>query len=78
MEDVKEIDMDKRLHEGIVSFKYEKKDGTIREARGTLLPDLCPKTKGEGRPMLRHLQLYYDLDCKSYKCFAKSKILEIK
>ena len=66
------------LHDCVISFKYEKKDGTIREARGTLLPDLCPKTKGEGRPMPEHLQLYYDLDCKSYKCFTKSKLLEVK
>lgn len=31
------------LKNGEVNFTYKKKDGTIREARGTLKADLLPK-----------------------------------
>ena len=71
-------EIDAILHDGIVSFKYKKKDGSIREALGTLLPDMCPETKGSGRPMPEHLQLYYDLEKKSYKSFNKSNLLEVR
>lgn len=38
----------KRLFEGVVEFTYEKSDGTVRPARGTMKADLLPKTE----PML--------------------------
>ena len=53
-------------------------DGTIRKARGTLMKDVIPETKGTGNHLAEHLQLYYDLDKKSYKCFTKSKLLTIE
>jgi len=38
-------DLKKRLFEGIVEFTYEKGDGTVRPARGTMKVDLLPKTE---------------------------------
>lgn len=36
-----------RLHNGIVEFEYKKKDGSTRNARGTLYPEFLPKKENE-------------------------------
>lgn len=38
-------ELKRKLHEGEVSFKYRKADGTIRDARGTLCEKLMPKVE---------------------------------
>lgn len=78
MSNEKEIDIDQMLHTGIVSFSYLKSDGSIREARGTLVSSLCPELKGGGRPTPEHLQLYYDLGKESFKSFKKSNLIAAK
>ena len=35
--------LSEKLKEGIVEFEYTKKDGTVRKARGTMLPDYLPE-----------------------------------
>lgn len=68
----------RRMSVGIVEFYFEKSDGTIRYARGTLNRDMCPPTKGSGRKLSDHLQLYFDVDKNEYRCFNKSKFVSMK
>ena len=62
------------LHEGLVCFTYLKKDGTIREAKGTLCPVLVPVDKwpkGDGKAVKHNEAIinYYDLDRQEWRSF---------
>ena len=63
------------LGEREVRFKFLKKDGTIREARGTMRQDVIPPITGTGRPLGFGLQLFFDLDCMSYRSFKKENLI---
>ena len=63
------------LSEREVRFKFLKKDGTIRDARGTMRHDVIPPITGTGRPLGFGLQLFYDLDCMSYRSFKKENLI---
>lgn len=65
------------LGEGEVKFSYIKSDGTERVARGTLKSDRLPEVKGTGRPTNFDLQLYFDLDKQSFRCFKKVNFIKI-
>lgn len=67
-----------RLQTEVVSFTYQKTDGSIREAKGTLLKKYCPEVKGNGKTTPEHLQIYYDVDKKAWRCFIKDNLLTIK
>ena len=58
-----------------VRFKFLKKDGTIRDAYGTLHKDVIPPTLGTGRPLGFGLQLFFDLECMSYRSFKKENLI---
>lgn len=63
---------------GVVTFSYLKKDGTTRIARGTLSKEMCPKVESSERKTSGHLQIYYDVDKKAWRCFVKDNLLTIK
>lgn len=58
-----------------VRFKFLKKDGTIRNAYGTLHKDVIPPTLGTGRTLGFGLQLFFDLECMSYRSFKKENLI---
>lgn len=66
------------MHEGVKWFEYQKVDGTIRRACGTLRPDLLPPTNTESnrRPNAA-LQVYFDLEKQEFRCFRKANLLKI-
>lgn len=66
-----------RMQYEVVSFKFKKVDGTIREARGTLISEMLPPIKGNGRPIGFDLQLYFDVEKKSFRSFKKSNLVEL-
>lgn len=72
-------DMNDNLYQELqcsnVRFCFKKKDGTIREALGTMQKSVIPEIKGTGRPLNFDLQLYYDLDCKSFRSFKKANLI---
>lgn len=70
-------DLAKSLHERVVRFVYQKSDGSIREAVGTLKKDMCPTIKGGGKPTPEHLQLYYDLEKLQWRSFRKELLVKI-
>lgn len=67
----------KRMKTEIVTFTFTKVDGTIRIARGTLRNDVLPQTKGIGRPTPENIQVYYDVDKKSWRSFKKDNLIGI-
>lgn len=65
------------MKQEIVTFTFAKVDGTIRVARGTLRNDVLPQTKGTGRPTPENIQVYYDVDKKSWRSFKKDNLIGI-
>ena len=65
-------DLKARLKKGPVNFFFEKKDGTLREAVGTvnetLIPvEHLPKNLKEPSPLVVN---FYDLENKGWRCFS--------
>jgi hypothetical protein len=55
----------------IVKFYFQKVNGTIREAWGTLRPDLMPKTEYNQRKQNDTVQVYFDTEVNEFRCFKK-------
>ena len=73
----------KRLSEGIVEFKYTKKDGTIREAKGTTNPDIISefveqiasdKPKREMK-ISESSTRYFDIETKGWRSFINENLI---
>lgn len=61
--------------ESCVEFKFQKIDGSIRTAKGTLKADILPEIKGSGRIIPIDQQVYYDLEKKTFRSYKKSKLI---
>lgn len=66
-----------RMEVEVVDFCFQKKNGEIRKARGTLRRDMCPQIVGGGRPTPEHLQLYYDVEKEGWRSFEKARFIEM-
>ena len=68
-------DLRKALNEGVVLFQFQKKDGTLRDARGTTCPDLIPsdnmpkgkRTSEQQAAFMRQTVAFYDIDKKAWR-----------
>lgn len=64
------------LHNGIVEFQFIKKDGSVRNATGTLVSEHLPASKadndGKTRKSNENVLVYFDMDKKSFRSFVKS------
>ena len=66
----------KALHKGIVKFYFQKVDGTIREAWGTLKSDLIPQVQGtDDRKRNDTVQTYYDTEAQAWRCFKRLNLV---
>lgn len=71
------IKLKTRLHIGIVKFYFQKVDGSIREAYGTLKSDLLPPTQGnDTRKKNDTVQVYYDTEAQGYRCFKMANLVK--
>lgn len=62
----------------IVKFYFQKVDGTIREAFGTLSERLIPATSGEdNRRKNDTVQIYFDTEKTEWRCFKKANLISI-
>lgn len=61
----------------IVKFYFQKVDGSIREAYGTLASNLVPATSENNRKKNDTVQVYYDTERDSYRCFKKANLIKI-
>lgn len=67
----------KAMKNGVVKFYYEKLSGEIRTAWGTLKEDLIPATSGDNRKKNDSVQVYYDNEKQSYRCFKVVNLIKI-
>lgn len=67
----------KAMKSGVVKFYYEKLSGEIRTAWGTLKEDLIPATSGDNRKKNDSVQVYYDNEKQSYRCFKIVNLIKI-
>lgn len=62
----------------IVKFYFQKVDGSIREAYGTLNENIMPAIKGEDmRKKNDTVQAYYDTERCEFRCYKKANLLKI-
>lgn len=70
----------KLLKQGVVRFKYEKKDGSIRKANGTLKKSLIPesdKDKGGESDFPKECFGYYDIDRDDWRMFLRDNFIGV-
>ncbi|WP_040563412.1 SH3 beta-barrel fold-containing protein [Hoylesella buccalis] len=65
------------LNKRIVKFYFQKVNGEIREAYGTLKTELIPETKGDDRKRNDSVQVYFDTEKSEYRCFKKANLIRI-
>ena len=65
-----------KLHKGIVSFVYNKKDGDVRHAVGTLY-GVGHTIKGVGQKECSWTLRYYDVDCKGWRSFIINNLVSV-
>lgn len=57
----------KQMHKGIVAFAYEKADGSLRKAKGTL-KDIQNFIKGTGSENYKTVR-YFDIEANGFRSF---------
>lgn len=65
------------MRERIVKFYYQKVDGSIREAYGTLKEILIPATAESGRKKNDTVSVYFDTEKGEWRCFKKANLLRM-
>jgi len=70
----KNYKLQKALKQGIVKFYFQKVDGTIREAWGTL-KDVEDKIKGTGKTKNDSVQVYFDTEKEQFRSFKKFNLV---
>jgi|SRR5690606_5245688 len=63
----KVIKLKMKMGKQVVSFKFRKVDGSIREAVGTLKASMLPATKGTGKSN-PNVFTYFDVEKSQYRC----------
>lgn len=61
----------------IVKFYFQKVDGSIREAYGTLKENLIPATVGSDRKRNDTVSTYFDTEKQEWRCFKKANLINI-
>ena len=65
------------MHSKICKFYFQKVDGSIREAYGTLKSDLIPETKGDDRKRNDTVQVYFDTEKIGWRSFKRANLIKI-
>lgn len=65
-----------RMRAGVVRFAYEKADGTLRRACGTLR-DIAATIKGSGRPDDGCTVKYYDIEAAGWRSFKVENLITV-
>lgn len=65
------------FRKGIAKFYYQKVDGSIREAFGTMRESLIPAAAGSDRKRNDTVQTYYDTEKGAWRCFKKANLISI-
>lgn len=65
----------KKMHKGIVTFTYEKVDGTLRKASGTL-KDVEALIKGTGKATTSTVR-YFDVTANAFRSFKIENLITV-
>lgn len=66
------------MRKRIVKFYFQKVDGSVREAYGTLCENLMPAVTGtDKRAKNDTVQTYYDTEREEFRCFKKANLIKI-
>lgn len=66
------------LSKGIVKFYFQKVNGEIREAWGTLCDKYLPETtNSDNRKKNEFTQVYFDTEKNEFRCFKKLNLISI-
>ena len=71
-------ELKQELHKREVKFSYWKKDGSVREARGTLNSEVYGKDNeptGSGHSVPENQVRYYDLDTQGWRSFLSENLI---
>ena len=60
---------------GIVKFYFQKVDGSMREAYGTLKAELMPQNESTGRKANDTTQTYFDTEAQAFRCYKKANLI---
>ena len=71
------IKLKAKMYKGIVKFYFQKVDGSLREAYGTLKEQLLPATKGSNRKQNVSVQTYFDTEKQEWRCFKVANLVKI-
>jgi len=67
-----------QMTKGIVKFYFQKVDGSIREAYGTLALNLVPAiNSSDNRKKNDTVQVYFDTEKQEWRCFKKLNLATI-
>ena len=66
-----------RMATGIVKFYFQKIDGGVREAYGTLPENLISKSAGCDRRSNPTIQPYYDSERGDWRCYKLANLIRI-
>ena len=62
----------------IVKFYFQKIDGSLREAYGTLYDRLIPEIAGiDNRKRNETVFVYYDTEKQEFRCFKKANLINV-
>lgn len=65
-----------KMQSQTVRFYFQKVDGTIREAWGTLVEEvIADKIKGNNRKPNNTVQAYFDTEKQEFRCFKKFNLV---
>jgi len=64
-----------KMYSGIVKFYFQKVDGTIREAYGTLNERIIPAVGADNRKKNDTVQVYFDTEVQEWRCFKKLNLI---
>lgn len=66
------------MKQRIVKFYFQKVDGSLREAYGTLCESLMPATSAESnRRKNDTVQTYFDTERQEWRCFKKANLIKL-
>lgn len=66
-----------QMQQRIVKFYFQKVDGSIREAYGTLKETLIPATGEGNRKKNDTVQTYFDTEKSEWRCYKKANLIRI-
>lgn len=77
--------LESRMLENAVKFQFKKKDGSLRDAVGTLDRSKMVqedgslwKPKGEAKPDVPSLLKFWDLEAKGWKCLTVANLVSVE